>query len=206
MKTNKVVKAIALAGIVLGSALAGGIAGANLFPKEVPYEVEKVITQFVEVPVEVPVEVEKLVEVEVEKIVEIDNGNLAMVLEHVYDNDGQVEYLIDDLEDDEVDQIVDRVIFINDIKAISEADINAEGLNLLHKEYVEDERLDKKEISRFRIKDDIVYSDIDFEDGDAIVTVEATFEQDKVKYAAVFEVEIRDGKVEESTLVSVELR
>jgi len=52
------------------------------------------------------------VPVEVIKEVQVDNGNMDLVLDHIYDNDGNIEYLLDDLDDDEIGLIVDRIILL----------------------------------------------------------------------------------------------
>ena len=139
--------------------------------------------------------------------VQVDNGNLDLVLDHIYDNDGRVNYLLDDLKDDEVDQVVDRVVFINDVSALAVAEVKAEFLDIVDKE---DQGFgakffDEDDVERVRVGD-IIYFDVDFEDSDADVTVFVNFEQDNVKYVAEVEVEIKDGEVEDTALVSINLR
>jgi len=155
------------------------------------------------------------VELEVEKevLVEVDNENLDLVLEHVYDNNGNVEYLLDDLDDDEVDQVVDRIVFVNDIKALAVAEADKEIADLLDKEeYVfnnETIKFDEDDVERVRVQDDddeVIVSDADFEDGDADVAVEVRFEQDDLKYVALVKVEIKDSEVDDIDLISVEER
>ena len=143
------------------------------------------------------------------EVVEVDNSNLAMVLDHIYDNDGKVEYLTDTLDDDEVGEIVDRVVFINEVKELSIKEVDGEGIDELDKEVVNGTVLDDKDIERFRIYDDadeIDVEDVDFEDGDADAYVWAKFEQDEVKYKAKFLVEFRDGEIDDFSVESVELR
>src|SRR6056297_1072837 len=125
-ETTKKGVAIAIAAVAgLGLAGAGALIGANAFPKEVevpgPIEYkEKVVNKTVEVSVEVVREVPVNVTKEVEVLV--DNGNYDTVLEHIFDNDGKVQYLTKDLDADEVAEIGDRVIFVNEIKAIAAAE------------------------------------------------------------------------------------
>lgn len=162
-----------------------------------------VVTETIEVPVEVPVEVEKVVEVAV------DNDNLDLVLDHLYDNNGEVSYLTNDLKDDEVEQIVDRVVFINDVKALAADYVKDEGIDELDKEVVDGVELDDRDVERFKVYDDaedIVIDDVDFEDSDADVLVKARFEQDDVDYIAWFKVEFRDGEIDDFVIDSVEVK
>ena len=162
--------------------------------------------------------VDKEVEVEVvvEKIIEVDNDNLELVLDHVYDNDGSVEYLLDDLDDDEVMQIVDRVVFINEIKILAAKEVKEEFADLMDKEdftrpngNVKENFFDEDDIERVRVQDDsdeLKVIDVDFEDGDADVEVEVYFEQDDIKYKALVTVEFKDSEVDDIELESVEKR
>jgi len=146
--------------------------------------------------------------------VEVDNGNLDVVLDHIYDNKGNIKYITNDLDDDEVDQIVDRLIFVNEIKVLAAEEAKSEIKDLLDKEEFtfnnETVEFDEDDIERVRVQDDsdelIVGEDIDFEDGDAEVEVEVYFEQDDVKYKALVEVEFKDSEVDDIDLISVEER
>jgi hypothetical protein len=200
---NKVLKA----GIAIGSAVALGISflGGALTIDPVETVIEKNVTVFeqVEVPVEVPVEV--ITEIEV------DNENLDLVLEHIYDNEGQIEYLIDDLEDDELDEIVDRVVFINDVKALALAEVKSDGIDELHKETVNVTKIYEDDEERFRLYDDdedVMIADVDFEDRDAEVLVKVRFELDDsdVKYGAEYKVSFEDGVVEDLDLENIYVR
>jgi len=204
MEKKKIIAGAMLA--VLAGGL-GAVAGSSMFPKtltKIQYE-----TEYVNVPVEVPV-VEYVDKIVVEKsIVEVDNGDMDLVLDHIYDNDGRVSYLTDDLDDDEVDMIVDRVVFINDIKALAVAEVEKEGIDELDKEVVNGEELDEDDIERFKIYDDdedIEIDDVDFEDGDADVFVKCRFEHDDIDYQAVYKVEFKDNEVDDIDLEVVELR
>lgn len=208
-KKTKIAGAVGAAAIIALSGLTGaGIADDSAMVKQLqeqvsalenaePVVINNTITETVEVPVEV------------EKIVKVDNGNLGLVLEHVYDNDGNVEYLLDDLDDDELDLIVDRVVFINDIKQLAVAYVEKEGVDELDKEMVNGTELDDSDIERFRVDDDsedVIIDDVYFEDGEAEVLVTARFEQDDVDYEAVFRVEFEDGKVDDIMVESINLR
>ena len=212
MDKAKIMKGVKLVGLVLGGAALGAGAASMLIPpqevvKEVEVikevQVEKLVNQTVEIPVETIVEVEKMVEVPV------DNGNLDMVLDHIYDNNGRVQYLTEDLDDDEVSEIVERVAFSNEIRDLAIEEIKKEGEDLLDKEEFDGVEFDDRDIERFKIYGDdeeVVIEDIDFEDKDATVIVEARFEQDDVKYKATYEVTIKDGEVDDSDLVDIEYR
>jgi len=203
-KMNKTLKTIAIVGGGLVCAAAGCVSG---FVLDNPDTIVTVQERIVEVnnTVEVPVDVM------VEKIVEVDNGNLDLVLDELYDNDGSVEYLIDDLDDDELDQVVDRIVMAQDFKALAVAEIKAElfdeldntDVTLADNSTVE---LDDDDMERLRIDDDsdeVILSDIDYEDGDADVSVTGTFEQDDVKFDYEALVEIKDGEVDDFDIVSV---
>lgn len=162
-----------------------------------------------EVEVEVPINVSIPGEV-VEREVPVDNGNLGLVLDHIYDNDGDVNYLLDDLDDDEVEQVVGRVVFVNEAKALAANYVEAEMSDELDKVEVSNGvtniTLDEDDIERIRVDsdaDEIVIDDIDFDDSDTNLLVNATFEQDDVDYKATFDVKIKDGLVDDMELVSV---
>jgi len=207
-KTKKVLALIG-AGLLIGAVGAG--VGATAFPEQVIEE--KIVTNTVEVPFETIVTNTVEVPVEVIKEVQVDNGNMDLVLDHIYDNDGNIEYLLDDLDDDEIGLIVDRIIFINDIKKLSAMEADKEIKDLLDKEEFtfnnETIEFDEDDIDRVRVQDDsddLEILDVDFEDSDAEVKVEVRFEQDDIKYKAYCIVEFKDGKVDDIDLDSVELR
>jgi len=151
------------------------------------------------------VTVEKNVTVEVP----VDNGNLGLILDEIYDNDGSVSYLTEDLDDDELDLIVDRIVFVNDAKALAVQEVEKEAVDMLHKEDVNGTTLDEDDIERVRVQDEddeVSVDDVDYEDKDADVFVDVNFEQKDVKYTAKFKVEIKDGEVDDLDLESIELR
>lgn len=138
----------------------------------------------------------------------LTKDNLKSVLTHVYDNGGNVEYLTDDLDDDEIMKIVERVVFINDIKALAVAEVKKEGVDALDKEIVGEVEIDEDDVERFKIYDDdedIIVDSVDFEDSDADVKVTAKFEQEDVKYKADFIVSFKDGSVDDIEVDSVYL-
>ena len=144
---------------------------------------------------------------------EVDNGNLELVLDHIFDNEGNISYLTDDLDDDEVDQIVNRIVFINEIKGLAVAEVEDEFKDLMDKENFIDGNstilykfFDEDDIERVRVQDDsdeVTVIDPDFDDRDADVEIEVKFEQDDVKYLAVVNVEFKDGEVDDLDLISV---
>ena len=210
MKTNKKLVAGVVAGVVALGAVCGGI-GFAVAPNPVPQDVidaqldasYKAGVDSVE-PVQLPgtIEiVEKIIEVEKVVTVEVDNANLASVLQFVYDADGNVEYVVDGLKDSEVDQIVDRIVFVNDVKALALAEVKSNLLSEVHKKVVSGEKLDKDDIERVRYNDDsdeILVDVLDFDEKDAEVIVTGTFIQDGVKYKFTSTVDIKDGEVDDS--------
>lgn len=204
---SKVIKAGAIAALVALSAGLGAVGHALTTQPvvvEKPVFVEKVINSTIEVPVEVI----KEVPVEVVKEVVVTDDRLDVVLEHIFDNDGKVEYLTDDLKDSEVAEIADRIILVNEFKALAVAEVKKELADLVDKEVVAGKILDEEDVERVRINDDadeIVVDQIDFEDKDADLLVNGTFEQDDLKYKFEAEVSFKDGEVDDSKLIKVEL-
>lgn len=205
-------KKLIQAGIIAASLVAGGCVGAIAHSQLVE---PQVITQTVEknVTVEVPVEVVKEVPVEVIKTVtvttEVDNGKLAEVLQHIYDNKGSIEYLTEDLKDSEVAQIADRVVLVNDFKAMAVDAVKADLTDLVDKEVVADVTIDDRDVERVRIQDDadeVVVESIDFEDKDAELLVSGTFEHEDVKYAFTVAVEFKDGEVDDTSLDALSVK
>lgn len=202
-KQNAALAMAALAGLGLGGA--GGIVLDN--PETVVKEVIK------EVPVEVVKEVPgpETIVYDVKEVL-VESPELALVLDHIYDNDGSVEYLTEDLDDDEVSKIADRVIMVNDFKAVAANRVRMEGADELDKlEVVMPDnstvKLDDSDIERMKVYDDdndVVVDDIDFEDGDATLLVETRFRHEDQYFKAVFEVEFRDGSFDELSVISVQ--
>lgn len=204
-------KKVIQAAIVGLSLIAGGCAGAVINqtmtePTIVTVEKNVSVSVPVEVIKEVPVEVIKTVNLTTE--VEVDNGKLDTVLQHIYDNDGNVEYLVEDMKDTEVAQIADRIVFVNDAKALAVAAVKKDAFDILDKEVIAGEELDDKDMEKLKVYSDddkVIVSDVDFDDSDATVSVDVRFEQDDVLYDATFTVEVRDGVVDDVELDSVSL-
>lgn len=208
MDTNKIITVASVAGLTVGA-----IGGYYFVPQE-QVQVEKIVYQdkIIEVPVEHVVEVEKIINntievpINVTEYVEVDNENLADVLDHIYDNDGNIEYILDDLDEDEVNQIADRVVLVNEFKTLAIKAVEEELVDELDKIEVGVVTLDEDDIERVRIDDDldeIVIDDIDFEDKDATVIVTGTFEQDDVKYEYSVDVVFKDGTFDEIENIQV---
>ena len=197
------------AGIVIG-ALVGGFSGALIADDQ--SQVDK-LTADIEAMGE-PITVTEIVEVPV------NSDNLDLVLKHLYDNDGTVEYLLDDLDDDELDQIVDRIVFVNEasdkavayVKGLDFAD-ELEDSDLVYDVLDDEDNVietvgyDEDEVKRVRVQDDhddIVYFDEqDFEDSDINMGITVNFEHDGVKLKALVLVEVEDNKVNDFEILKV---
>lgn len=198
-------KILAVAGICLfGAGIGVGFIADT--PDTIIENITKEVVVEKNVTVEVPVIQEVIVEKNITVEVPVDNGNLALVLEEIYDNEGNVDYLTNDLDDDEVDQIVERVVFANEVKALAVAEAKNEIADLIHKEVVNGNELDEDDVEKVRVDDEddeVIITDIDFEDKDADVTVTGRVEVDDVWYNFETLVEIKDGEVEDIDLVSL---
>lgn len=190
-KQTKKIGALALTGLVgLAGIGIGAVGGSQLFPKTITEEV--VVTELIEKEVIVTEQIEVPVNVTVEKEVLVDNGNLDLVLEHIYDNNGEVVYLTEDLFDDELDQIVERIVLVNDMK--SEA-VNV-VLSQFSRELDRQHNFDRRDISRVKVdKDSVEISNVNFKHEDSLVTMEVEFRYDGSLKTAEVEVEFYDGKV-----------
>lgn len=187
----------------------GALGGAQLFPvtHEVTKEVIKEVPgQSVIVPGPIQIQtIEKNITVEVP----VDNKNLKQVLEFLHDEKGNVTYVTKDLDKGELDKVVDRIIFLNDVKARSEAFIRGNAADELHRELINGTRLDRNDIKRVRVKDDlgdVKVLDQDFDNQDAEVLVSATFTQGSVDYEGSFKVIFKDDKLDDVLVDSVKIR
>lgn len=199
-------KALAVAGAI--GLIAGGLAGATLFPVEKTETVVEKVNVTVEVPVEVPVEVVK--EVMVEKVVKVDNMNLPLVYQYIVDQEGDLTELdISEIDDMGVDELVSQIVFVNDIKSLAIAEVKSEIADLVDKVVVSNVTLDEDDVERVRINDDfdeVKVDSIDFEDKDAKLLLTGSFEHDDLDYEFEVEVKVKDGEVDDSKLVSVSLK
>lgn len=188
--------------LVLASVTLGALLGATLFPQTVVEERVVVDEVLVEVPYEVEVEVPVEVVVEVPVEVLVDNGNLQMVLEFIEENHGNVNFIVTDLDEESVDEIVDRIVFMNEVETLILDAIREEFRTEINNRVADDQEVLKyRELSRIRYQDP-VFTVVDFEYFDAEGEVAVRFEQDKVRYEALFEVVVRDGEVDDVRFVS----
>jgi len=207
-KTNmksetKKVAALGTAAVVLAAGLGAGIGylvadDGSAVIAQLQEEVAQKEARIAELASVEPVVVQNNVtvveQVEVEKIVEVkvDNGNLQLVLDTIVDNDGDVSYLTDGLFDDEVDQIVERIILTNDMKAQAQNVVSSEFLRELERQH---SSFDKRDVSRVKIDlDTVTIGDVDFKYKDATVTMDVEFRYESTKYVAQVEVEIYNNK------------
>lgn len=202
MKTEKVMKVLKVVGagvLLLG---VGAFAGSQMFPKTI----ESVEYKTVEVLKEVPVIEFQDKIVEVEKVVEVESGNMDLVLQHIYDNEGNIEYITEDLDDDELDLIVDRVILVNDFKALALDSVKKDLFDELDGEVVNGTTLDDKDMEKLKLDSDsvdVIVEDIDFEDLDAELLVTGSFRQDDDKFDFEARVVFKDNEYDELEIVSV---
>lgn len=172
----------------------GGLLGAFLKPSEIQ-------------EIEVPVEVIKEVQVEVPVEVAVEGENYGVLLSYIYDNEGNLSLLdVDDLDEDEISQVIERISFIEVLKAKALEYVKAELFDEADKEVVGAYTIDEDELERLKLDndaDEVLVSNIDFEDSDATVTVTGTFEQDDVKFEFEAEVEFKDGEIEDFSIESI---
>lgn len=194
----KQIKAVGIGALLVG---AGAFVGAHMFPKTVTEQVEVLK----EVPGQtVTVEVIKEVPVEVVKEVAVDSGNLEMVLEELYDKNGEVSYLTNDLEEDELNQIVDRLVLTQDWQNLAMNKVRAKLFDELDGVSVNSTELDEDDMRSLKIEtEDIEFENIDFEDFDAEVIVPFKFRQDDDKFEGNARVTIRDGEVDDLDIDSI---
>lgn len=195
----KKIGAVAIASALVVGAFALG--GALKAPEQVTVEKLVSVEKVVEVAVAGPT-------VFVDKVVEVESKDMDAVLQAIYDNEGSVEFVTEDLKDSEVAQIADRFVLVNDFKALALEEVKANLADLVDKEIVANVSIDDKDVGRVRLNDEaneIVVDDIDFDDKDATLLVSGTFEAEDVKYEFEVSVDIKDGEVDDSSLESLDL-
>jgi hypothetical protein len=207
MNKTKVLKVAG--GIIAGVALVGaGVTGGFLWdnPDTIIQNITKEVIVEKNITVDVPFETIVEKNVTVEKLV--DNGNLDLVLEEIYDNEGSVEYLTEDLDEDEVSEIVERIVFANEVKALAVAEVKSEIADLVNKEVVNGTELDEDDVEKVRVNDDddeVSIDDVDYDEKDAEVTVTGTIRVDDIWYDFETSVEIEDNEVVDVDLTSLTL-
>jgi hypothetical protein len=179
--------------IALGLGIVGAsvFAGSKLFPETIVEElpVEKIVYQ--DVIVEVPTIVTETTIVEKEVLV--DNGNLELVLKYVYD-EGELEFLTEDLFEDELDLIVDRILLIEEVKSVS-VDF---ALSNFARELEKQLDYDRRDVSKVKlVKDSVefVKESADFKYGEFEVKLSVEFRYDSVVEEKEVLVEYYDGRV-----------
>ncbi len=139
------------------------------------------------------------------EVVEVDNENLGLVLEHIYDNEGDVNYLTEDLDDDEVEEIVERIVFVNELKSHAVDAVRDNLFDELDKRGVGNIELDEDEMERLKIDDrdyEIKVEVSDWDDGEATAIVTGTFEQEDIngndrKFEFTAELDFDDGEFDD---------
>lgn len=202
MKTEKVLKVLKVVGagaLLLG---AGFAAGHYIAPKEVtvpgPVEYRDVTVEKV---VQVPVE--KIVEKEVK--VEVESKDLGLVLDYIYDADGDLSSITEDLDDDELDLIVDRIVFSDDVKALAENGVKKDLFDEADNKVItllsnSTFTLDEDDLEGLKLdtdSGDVEVTEIDYEDKDAEVKVTGRFRQDDTKFKFEVTAIVKDGKYDE---------
>jgi hypothetical protein len=199
MNIKKKQIAIALGSIVVLGAAFG--AGAVLSPKEVI--VTKEVAKYVEVPGEIQY-VDKVVEKTIVKEVAVDNGNLELVLAELQAKDGDVEYLTEGIDKDEIELIVDRLIMTQEWEALAFNKTKSRLYDELHKEVINGTTLYSDDMRSLYIEvDDIEFENIDFTDKDADVLVPFRFRQDEDKFEGVARILIRENEVDDIVVDSI---
>ena len=146
------------------------------------------------------------------QIQEIESENLDLVLDEIYDNDGSVEYLTDDLDDDELYKIADRIIFINEAKDMAIDHVKNELADELDNVEVTMKdnstvELDEDDFEKLRLDDDadeVLVSNVDYEDNDVDVTVTGRFRHDDVWFTFEARVQVEDNEVDDFDILDVQ--
>ena len=136
--------------------------------------------------------------------VEVDNEYLQEVLDFVYDENGNVEYITDDLDANEVDMIVDRIVFLNDAKQVAVDTVKRDFDYIVDKEYSNyGDRMSRDDIERVRVEaaSETTVENIDFDFHDTDVLVEVKFVEDGRDYKALIRVEVENDKPVKSSTV-----
>lgn len=192
---KKVIAVSAGAGIVVGTFL-----GATFLPQEkIVFETEvlnatqeQMEKSFQEGVDSVVIPEPEVIFINQTQLVEVDNGNLDFVLKQLYDNQGSLELVTEDLFEDELDLIVDRLFLFEEHKALAIQDVK----DNLAKELDYQLGYDRRDVSRIVIKtEDVTIDSIDFNKQDSVVIVPVEFRYDGSLETAQVEVSLRNGKV-----------
>ncbi len=201
---KKIKAGIAAAGLIGLGAVGGFILDQ---PEPQIIEVEKQVPFEVVKEVAVPYNVTKEVIVEQEKIIEVPLNGTDDVVEFIINENGNINELdIDEIEDKGFEELISQIAFIQESKLMAANYVDKELADELDRRMVGGVELDEDDIERIRINDDLdelEVSDIDFEDMDVDVTVTGTFEHDDEEYEFEVLVEIKDGKVDDFSIESI---
>jgi len=135
--------------------------------------------------------------------------SLDLVLQHLYDNDGEVVYLIEDLNDDEISQIPLRVNFINDIRDACVAGVKDELYDEIDKESPINNNsieFDEDLMTRLKINDnddELSVIVTDWDDFKGTVEVTGTFKQGTDNFKFTLDALFDDGVFDELAKVKV---
>jgi len=113
------------------------------------------------------------------------------------------------LDDDEIDFIADRILFVMEGKDAAIAFVEEEGIDELDKEKFGSLRFDEDEVDRFIVDqdhDDIKVLKADFEDGDMKLELPVRFEHDRDDFKANVIVEFKDGEIDDMWFEDFERR
>ena len=204
-KTKKI-GSMAIAAVVGAGAMFGGAALTDT-----SVGVEQINQSPITLTKIVEVEKEVIVTEEVEVIKYVDNEKLSDFMDYIFERDGDVTELTDDLEADEVDKIADRIAFVIESVKLGSDEIKKELADEIDgDEFVnaasETITFDEDDIERIKISDDlddVVLSDYDFDDGELTVTYSVDFEQDDVDYTCDVEIEFKDGELDDISVSNI---
>ena len=207
MKNNKAIKTSVLkkvGAVALGLGIVGAsvFAGASLFPKKVgvpysvPYPVPYPVVEYQIVPGETIIEY-----VDVEKPVEvlIDNGNLDLVLNFIYNNN-DMEFITQDLDEDEINEIVERIVLLEDVAS----QVKSFVYSNLAKELEKQLDYDRRDVSKIKIDEDtikFINNECDFKYEEFLVELEVEYRYDKVYETKKVEIEFYNNRVRNITFL-----
>lgn len=190
---------------VAGGLIAGVVVGAAGFGvSSEPVTVTEIINETIVINETVEIEVE--VPVEVIREVNVTDARLGDVVQHIFDRDGDVEYIVDEYDADEVDQIADAFLFVHEMVKEGSDYIKKEIADELDKENVSGTELDEDDVERIRVDDEldeVTLEDYDADDKEIDITYNVRFEHDDEDFTAEVTIEIRDGKVDDMTVNQV---
>lgn len=190
---------------VAGGLIAGLVVGAAGFGvSSEPVTVTEIINETIVINETVEIEVE--VPVEVIREVNVTDARLGDVVQHIFDRDGDVEYIVDEYDADEVDQIADAFLFVHEMVKEGSDHIKKEIADELDRENVSGTVLDEDDVERIRVDDnldEVGLEDFDAEDKEIDITYNVRFEHDDEDFTAEVTIEIRDGKVDDMIINQV---